>query len=159
MLVVPVLFRMFGRAPARARSNTCAGGRRSGQTHLVLSPLAFLRRLAALVPPPRANLVRYFGVFAPNARLRPNLGGVEFDPDNWRPQGLLEYSAMCAWALALAHAKSGDAAMIAGYAGKSEALDDALTGFAFAYADQTERDHAALEKAARTKRIPVAKVS
>jgi hypothetical protein len=45
----------------------------SGQTHLVLSPLAFLRRLAALVPPPRANLVRYFGVFAPNARLRPTL--------------------------------------------------------------------------------------
>jgi len=45
----------------------------SGQTHLVLSPLAFLRRLAALVPPPRANLVRYFGVFAPNARLRPSL--------------------------------------------------------------------------------------
>jgi len=92
-------------------------------------------------------------------QLRDMKGGVEFDPDNWRPQGMLEYSAMCAWALALAHAKSGDAAMIAGYAGKSEALDDALTGFAFAYADQTERDHAALEKAARTRRIPVAKVS
>jgi uncharacterized protein (DUF2252 family) len=91
-------------------------------------------------------------------QLRDMKGGVEFDPDNWRPQGMLEYSAMCAWALALAHAKSGDAAMIAGYAGKSEALDDALTGFAFAYADQTERDHAALEKAARTRRIPVAKV-
>jgi uncharacterized protein (DUF2252 family) len=92
-------------------------------------------------------------------QLRDMKGGVEFDPDNWRPQGLLEYAAMCGWALALAHAKSGDAAMIAGYAGKSEALDDALTGFAFAYADQTERDHAALEKAARTRRIPVARVS
>jgi uncharacterized protein (DUF2252 family) len=92
-------------------------------------------------------------------QLRDMKGGVEFDPDNWRPQGMLEYSAICAWALALAHAKSGDAAMIAGYAGKSEALDDALTGFAFAYADQTERDHAALEKAARTRRIPVAKIS
>ena len=45
----------------------------SGQTHLVLSPLTFLRRLAALVPPPRANLVRYFGVFAPNARVRPRV--------------------------------------------------------------------------------------
>jgi uncharacterized protein (DUF2252 family) len=92
-------------------------------------------------------------------QLRDMKGGVEFDPDNWRPQGVIEYSAMCGWALALAHAKSGDAAMIAGYAGKSEALDDALTGFAFAYADQTERDHAALEKAARTRRIQVAKVS
>jgi len=52
-----------------------------------------------------------------------------------------------------------EAAMLAGYVGKSEALDDALTGFAFAYADQTERDHAALQKAARTRRIPVAKIS
>jgi hypothetical protein len=34
----------------------------SGQTHLVLPPVAFLRRVAVLVPPPRANLVRYFGV-------------------------------------------------------------------------------------------------
>jgi hypothetical protein len=40
----------------------------SGQTHLVLEPVAFLRRLSALIPPPRAHLVRYFGVFAPNAR-------------------------------------------------------------------------------------------
>jgi CheY-like chemotaxis protein len=39
-------------------------------------PLALalaLRRLAALVPPLRANLVRYFGVFAPNARFRPSV--------------------------------------------------------------------------------------
>jgi uncharacterized protein (DUF2252 family) len=91
-------------------------------------------------------------------QLRDMKGGVEFDPDNWQREGLLEYSALCGWALALAHAKSGDAAMIAGYTGKSEALDDALTGFAVAYANQTERDHAALEKAARSRRIPVAKV-
>lgn len=45
----------------------------TGQTHLVFAPVAFLRRLAALVPPPRANLVRYFGVFAPNARVRPRV--------------------------------------------------------------------------------------
>ena len=45
----------------------------TGQTHLLLAPVAFLRRLAALVPPPRANLVRYFGVFAPNARVRPRV--------------------------------------------------------------------------------------
>src|SRR6267378_3386627 len=45
----------------------------TGETHLVLSPVAFLRRMAALVPPPRANLVRYFGVFASNARVRPRV--------------------------------------------------------------------------------------
>ncbi len=45
----------------------------TGETYLVLAPVAFLRRVAALVPPPRANLVRYFGVFAPNARVRPRV--------------------------------------------------------------------------------------
>ncbi len=90
-------------------------------------------------------------------QLRDMKGSVEFDPDNWRPKGVQEYSMLCGWALALAHAKSGDAAMIAGYVGKSEALDEALAAFAFAYADQTDRDYDALKKAARAKRIAVAR--
>ena len=49
--------------------------------------------------------------------------------------------------------------MIAGYAGRSEALDEAITGFAWAYAKQTERDYEELRRAARSRRIPVAKVS
>jgi uncharacterized protein (DUF2252 family) len=89
-------------------------------------------------------------------QLRDMKGGVDFEA--MRPQRLVAYAMLCGWALALAHAKSADAAMLAGYVGKSEALDDALTGFAVAYADQTERDHAALEKAARARRIPVAKI-
>jgi hypothetical protein len=52
----------------------------TGETHLVLPPVAFLRRLAALVPPPRAHLVRYFGVFAPNARVRPRVVPASPDP-------------------------------------------------------------------------------
>jgi hypothetical protein len=43
---------------------------RDGTTHIVLEPLDFLARLAALVPPPRVHLTRYHGVFAPNAALR-----------------------------------------------------------------------------------------
>jgi hypothetical protein len=43
---------------------------RDGTTHLVLSPLEFMQRLAALVPRPRLHLIRYHGVLAPNARLR-----------------------------------------------------------------------------------------
>ena len=43
---------------------------RDGTTHLVLSPLEFMQRLAALVPGPRLHLIRYHGVLAPNARLR-----------------------------------------------------------------------------------------
>jgi hypothetical protein len=41
-----------------------------GTTHLILSPMELLEKLAALVPPPRANLVRYHGVLAPNAKGR-----------------------------------------------------------------------------------------
>ena len=39
-------------------------------THVLFSPLDFLSKLAALVPRPRHNLVRYHGVFAPNSKLR-----------------------------------------------------------------------------------------
>ncbi len=54
-----------------------------GTTHLVLSPLELIEKLAALVPPPRLNLVRYHGVLAPNAAdrdrivLGPNEGSTE----------------------------------------------------------------------------------
>jgi hypothetical protein len=71
-------------------------------------------------------------------QLRDMKGGAELEPGAVRSQGFVHYAMPCGWALALAHAQSGDAAMIADYAGKSEALDDALTGFAFAYAEQTE---------------------
>ncbi len=66
---------------------------------------------------------------------------------------LKTYGGVCGWALARAHAKSGDAALISGYLGKSDAFDRALGDFALAYADQSERDHAALKTAARTRRI------
>ena len=44
---------------------------RDGMTHLVMSPLEFMQRLAALVPRPRLHLIRFHGVLAPNAKLRP----------------------------------------------------------------------------------------
>jgi uncharacterized protein (DUF2252 family) len=68
----------------------------------------------------------------------------------------IEYCGLCGWALALAHAKSGDPAMIAGYCGNSATLDEAIGTFALAYARQTERDHDALDKARRAGRIKVA---
>jgi uncharacterized protein (DUF2252 family) len=70
--------------------------------------------------------------------------------------GLSRYCGLCGWALALAHAKSGDAAMISGYCGTGDALPDAIGKFSLAYLEQTERDHGALEAAARRGRIPVA---
>lgn len=64
-----------------------------------------------------------------------------------------EYSELCGWALARAHARTGDPARIAGYLGKGEAFDEAIEEFAVAYADQTERDHGALVKAIRARRL------
>ncbi len=43
---------------------------RDGTTHIVMSPLEFMQRLAALVPRPRLHLIRFHGVLAPNAMLR-----------------------------------------------------------------------------------------
>ena len=42
-----------------------------GTTHIVIQPLEFMQRLAALVPRPRLHLIRFHGVLAPNAKLRP----------------------------------------------------------------------------------------
>ena len=60
------------------------------------------------------------------------------------------YGQQCGWALARAHAKAGDPWAISGYLGKKSAqFDEAMGKFALAYADQAERDHAALRAAVR----------
>jgi uncharacterized protein (DUF2252 family) len=70
-----------------------------------------------------------------------------------RQPGMELYGEVCAWTLARAHARSGDPAVIAGYLGKSDVFDEALADFAVAYADQTERDHAALAAAIRAGKV------
>ncbi len=65
------------------------------------------------------------------------------------------YAVLCARTLARAHARSGDAAMIAGYLGESDAFDEAIERFATAYADQTESDHAAWVAAIAERRVEV----
>jgi len=57
------------------------------------------------------------------------------------PVQLSRYAEICGWTLARAHARSGDAAMISGYVGKSDVYDRAIGTFARLYADQTERDY------------------
>jgi Uncharacterized protein conserved in bacteria (DUF2252) len=63
------------------------------------------------------------------------------------------YAGLCGRTLAHAHAKSGDAAMITGYLGKSDAFDQAIGEFALAYADQNEKDYTALVAAVKAGRI------
>src|SRR5215472_9939168 len=64
------------------------------------------------------------------------------------PSGLGYYGEVCAWTLARAHARSGDRIAIAAYLGGSDSFDRAIAEFATAYADQNERDYAALDRAA-----------
>lgn len=70
---------------------------------------------------------------------------------------LVNYAKACGWALARAHKRSGDAAMLSGYMGRSDAFEDAVTEFARAYARQNEADHAALVAAVRSGRIKARK--
>jgi uncharacterized protein (DUF2252 family) len=66
-------------------------------------------------------------------------------------KALNAYASLCGRTLARAHARSGDPALLAGYMGKSEALDDALASFAMTYATLTRDDHAQLKAAIGTK--------
>src|SRR5262249_39389570 len=73
----------------------------------------------------------------------------------WDPLTMVDAAGLCGWTLARAHARSGDPAMIAGYLGKSDRFDKAVTRFSATYADQAERDHAAFMQAIRKRRIEV----
>jgi len=66
---------------------------------------------------------------------------------------LQAWATLCGWALARGHARSGPPATIAGYLGSGTEFDHAIGDFAVAYADQTERDHAAFTAAIRSGRI------
>ena len=62
---------------------------------------------------------------------------------------MVQYAAICGFTLARAHARSGESALISGYLGLSDSFDKAIAKFSIAYADQSEKDHAALMKAVR----------
>ena len=73
--------------------------------------------------------------------------------ESMSPDELVLYAGICGWALARAHARSGDRVQIAAYLGKSERFDRSVADFAEAYADQNEQDHAALCAAVESGRI------
>jgi uncharacterized protein (DUF2252 family) len=69
------------------------------------------------------------------------------------PAGMTVYARLCGWTLARAHARSGDRIALAAYLGGSAKFDQAITDFAETYADQNERDYAALQAAVKDGRI------
>jgi uncharacterized protein (DUF2252 family) len=68
---------------------------------------------------------------------------------------LERYAALCGAVLARAHARSGDAAQIAGYLGKGDRFDTALVEFAVRYADQNDADYALFKEAIADGRVEV----
>jgi uncharacterized protein (DUF2252 family) len=70
-----------------------------------------------------------------------------------KPQNLKNYATLCGWALARAHARSGDAAVLTGYLGSSPAFEEAIVAFSETYTDQNERDHAELVAAVRAGKV------
>jgi len=78
---------------------------------------------------------------------------ISAEVETFRPATLVAYATLCGWALARAHAKAGDAAMIAGYLGSTERFDNALAKYSRAYADQAERDYETFQAAIRSGRL------
>jgi uncharacterized protein (DUF2252 family) len=81
-------------------------------------------------------------------KLAPNMVG-------YTPIMLADYADLCGKTLARAHAKSGEAATIAGYLGNGAAFDEAVAEYALAYADQVDKDYDAFKSAIRSGRFPI----
>jgi len=88
-------------------------------------------------------------VYVRGLRDRKGSGEVEKLP----PGKLPTYAAICGQALGRAHSRSGDAVAIAGYLGRSDSFDSAVTEFALAYADQNEHDYAQFLEAVDSGRV------
>ncbi|MCV2394263.1 DUF2252 domain-containing protein [Actinotalea sp. M2MS4P-6] len=76
-----------------------------------------------------------------------------WDPATMNPTAMVAYGRVCGQTLARAHARSGDRVAIAAYLGSGDNVARALAAFAEAYADQNERDHAALVDAIRNGQV------
>ena len=69
------------------------------------------------------------------------------------PSGMAVYAGLCGWTLARAHARSGDRVALAAYLGGSDKFGQAIADFAETYADQNERDYAALQTAVKDGKV------
>jgi uncharacterized protein (DUF2252 family) len=77
------------------------------------------------------------------------------DLTTFSPAFLVAYGHLCGATLARAHAKAGDAAMLAGYLGSAATFDAAIRDYALAYADQVEEDYEAFKDAVHAGRFPI----
>lgn len=78
---------------------------------------------------------------------------VSAEVETFLPSTLIAYATICGWAVARAHAKTGEPAMTAGYLGSNDQFDEALAKYSKAYADQAERDFETFQVAIRSGRL------
>jgi hypothetical protein len=78
---------------------------------------------------------------------------IKFAVETFAADRMTLFAQCCGYTLALSHARSGAPAVISGYLGKSDVFDKALAAFSVAYADQNEKDHAALKRAIRAGKV------
>ncbi len=82
---------------------------------------------------------------------------IGLDVENFDKGLLSSYAKLCGRMLARAHAKAGSAALLSGYMGSSDALDESISEFALKYADQTEKDYDDFMKAIKSGKLEVKK--
>ena len=90
-------------------------------------------------------------------QLRDMKGGISIGEDGINAKVFPDFAKLFGWALANAHARSGDAAVLAGYCGKGEVMDDALVNFAITYSKQNEADYDTFLKAIKSGQVSCAK--
>jgi uncharacterized protein (DUF2252 family) len=90
-------------------------------------------------------------------QLRDMKGGISIGSDGITAKVFPDFAKLFGWALANAHARSGDPAVLAGYCGNSEAIDDALVNFAITYTKQNEHDYDTFLKAIKSGKLSCAK--
>lgn len=89
-------------------------------------------------------------------QLRDMKGGIAIGAGGVSLENFPDYAKLFGWALALGHARSGDAAMIAGYCGQTKEFDEAMYSFARSYAKQNYADYEVFCKAVKNGKLPVA---
>jgi hypothetical protein len=89
-------------------------------------------------------------------QLRDMKGGLDIGAEGVSLKNFPDYARLYGWALALGHARSGDAAMISGYCGESQEFGNALYSFAKSYAKQNQSDFEVFKKAVKSGKLQVA---
>ncbi|MBF4515191.1 DUF2252 domain-containing protein [Flavobacterium sp. ANB] len=72
-----------------------------------------------------------------------------------KPKNIIDYAKACGWALARAHARSGDASLLSGYMGNSDEFANAIAKFSIAYTAQNEADYNTMLKAIKEGRLQI----